>query len=343
MNQLTDTGQIVSHSEVAGTVCEVMNAMLRNARLAAGLTQQELADQVNAEVRRATKHEGALDGAKVSRLERGVVGLPRRHVVAAFAAVLGLSAAELGWGSRLRASEAVSWAVRRDTCSPEALTAMASVLQATRELEDVTSAATVLPAIDHHVNVALTLVRSARLTDRRDAIEHASGALSYRGWLRQCVGDAHGARADFVAARSAAVEGNHVGALAESLRLEAMADQDDGDYVAAVSRVQAALQYGHDRCYLHTLSARFLAMAGEVSAADHELLNADRVPVTESPGRIYWLTEAFMSTQLGMVFAAQGRKTAAARALMDGLNGMPEAQREAAWMRDCRELRDQMA
>lgn len=68
------------------------NALLSNARVARGLTQQELAEAVGAAHWRLFDREAAIDANHVSKLERGVIARPNRRYRDAFRSALGVSA-----------------------------------------------------------------------------------------------------------------------------------------------------------------------------------------------------------------------------------------------------------
>ncbi|MEV7026573.1 helix-turn-helix domain-containing protein, partial [Kitasatospora sp. NPDC093558] len=74
-----------------------MNALFRHARLALGLTQRQVAEQVRGLVEAATGRESPFDVGYVSRIERGLITWPHEHYRQALCLVLGTgTAAELG-------------------------------------------------------------------------------------------------------------------------------------------------------------------------------------------------------------------------------------------------------
>jgi transcriptional regulator with XRE-family HTH domain len=69
----------------------VPNQRLMAARLAAGLTQEQLAELGNLEVERATSRIGAMDADYISKLERGVITWPGKRYRQAMCMVLGVA------------------------------------------------------------------------------------------------------------------------------------------------------------------------------------------------------------------------------------------------------------
>jgi transcriptional regulator with XRE-family HTH domain len=77
------------------------NNRLSGARLAAGLTQEQLAEVANAEVETLTDHAGGMDADYISKLERGVHTWPNRGYRQALRRVLAVTTdADLGFYSR---------------------------------------------------------------------------------------------------------------------------------------------------------------------------------------------------------------------------------------------------
>lgn len=85
------------------------NELLRAAREAAGLTQEQLAEQANAVVKGLTDTYGGMDADYISKLERGIHTWPNKNYRQALRTVLGRQAdAELGFFStRSRAATVV--------------------------------------------------------------------------------------------------------------------------------------------------------------------------------------------------------------------------------------------
>jgi transcriptional regulator with XRE-family HTH domain len=320
----------------------VANDALRRARLAAGLSQWQLAAAVNTATGRET-----LEGSTISRYERGTVARPRQRVIAALCAVLRCDEAGLGFAGRVT-PEPVTWALRHDTCTPEALTAVADVLAATRRLKDAVGAAVVLPAIDHHVRVAVAMARTSKLRHRYGALALLGELQTYRGYLRHATGDHAGARLDFTSSRSAAIEGDSAKGTAAALSFEACVDRDEGDYVAAISRTQASVRYEPEpvtRQHYHLLLGRWLAQSGDVAGAERELIEADRVTVIdpELTSHNYFFLDGWMIVQRGLVHAGAGRARAAVAALDEGLRLMPVEHASAPWARWYGEERDRLS
>jgi transcriptional regulator with XRE-family HTH domain len=87
------------------------NERLAGARLAVGLTQEQLAEAANGEVEAQTGHAGGMDGDYVSKLERGVHTWPNKHYRQSLRQVLGAASdADLGFYSRRSQRATVSGA-----------------------------------------------------------------------------------------------------------------------------------------------------------------------------------------------------------------------------------------
>jgi transcriptional regulator with XRE-family HTH domain len=315
---------------------------LRAARRAAGLSQAQLAERVNAATGRDT-----IDGNTISRFERGAIRRPGRQVRDALAAVLGIAAAELGFVRPVATSEPVAWAMAHGKATPEAVESLSGLLAATRRVEDTTGAAAALPALLHYTNLVGTLAHDAALSLRPVALELLNEFLLYRGWLRFALGGEDAARSDFDQGLVAAVEADSATGMADALSFRGYVHLRQGDPVAGASLVIAANRYERvpvNRRYLHLLTARCLASAGERADANRALAQADRVVVVDPVlnGRNYWYTDAWFTIQRGLVHAAAGESAAAVRALADGLSGMPADQRDAEWVRRYADLRDQL-
>jgi transcriptional regulator with XRE-family HTH domain len=82
------------------------NDLLRTAREAAGLTQEQLAELANAQAEMVTNRPGAMDADYIGKLERGIHTWPNKHYRQALRSVLGRQKdAELGFfSSRSRAT-----------------------------------------------------------------------------------------------------------------------------------------------------------------------------------------------------------------------------------------------
>jgi hypothetical protein len=210
------------------------------------------------------------------------------------------------------------------------------------------SAAAVLPAVAHYTGIVTGLAKDAHLTVRPAALDLVNEFTLYRGWLRFAVGDSAGARADFDAGMVAAVEADSSTGVADSLSFKGYVDLHEGDPLSAASLAAAANRYEQvpiNRVYFHLLTARCLAIAGDISDSDKQLTEADRVQVTDPQltGRNYWYTPGWLTVQRGLVHAKAGRTKTAIGEISDGLAGIPEEQRNAEWVRKYEDVRDTLA
>jgi hypothetical protein len=88
----------------------LINHSLRCRRLAAGITESQVAEEVARLVAAQTGHDLAIDGNYVSKLERGVITWPNRAYRQAFRTLFNaVDDAELGFYSRRTRRDAKRW------------------------------------------------------------------------------------------------------------------------------------------------------------------------------------------------------------------------------------------
>jgi DNA-binding XRE family transcriptional regulator len=227
---------------------------------------------------------------------------------------------------------------------PEALEAVANALAALRLVEDQTSAAAVLPAVQGLVNLGDTYLKEVRGAWQRRALGLASELHTYQGWLNL---DAHrtpDAVRDFQDGIALAVQADDPERLSQGLSFDGFRAQLTGDFNSAVTLVDAAGRHAPGtslKTFYTLLSARTLAMAGDQAESDQRLRIADRLlprcDGSDLSPSTYWYTPAFLLAQRGLVHAKAGRRRDAEKDLSDGFAEMPGEWRDAGWaelMRD---------
>jgi transcriptional regulator with XRE-family HTH domain len=319
------------------------NRRLQTARRAAGLSQGQLAERVNAVTGRDT-----MDANTISRLERGAIRWPGKRTREALAGVLGVPVAELGFErvtEAVRAAEEKPW-----TVGPDALGAVATILSGLRRLEDTTSSAMVSPAVDVHLHTTATFAKEAGSAHRQQAVTLAAEMSTYRGWLAIDLADWDTAARRLNDAVALALAAQAQNLLVEAIGFQSYAALKRGERVAAVSLRHAATPLARtpvERAVAGLHLARALAITGDVPASDHALVEADTaIEAAEGADRDdhhYYVTDSWLQVQHGLVHAYAGRRQEAARDIETGLSGMPEQQRESAWAREYVEMLDRVS
>lgn len=311
------------------------NRQLKAARAAMGLSQGQLAERVNAATGRTT-----MDANTISRLERGVITWPGRAVRQALAHVLDAAEYDLGFVRKVddpvTAAADKPWKVGTD-----ALDALADVLGGLRRLEDVTSSATVAPAVDANLDTITTFAKQAGTAHRRYAVTLAAEMCIYRGWLAIDMRDWRAAERRLTDATGLALEGQAQNLLVEAVGFRSYAALLRGEHVAAVSLRHASTPLARTPveqavAWLHL--ARTLAITRDVPASDRALIEADaaieRAEGTDRDDHHYYVTDPWLQVQHGLVHAYAGRRQLAVRDIETGLAGMPEQQRGSGWARE---------
>lgn len=334
-----------------------------------GMSRDELAEAVVLWLaEHDPKHRMApFDGGHLGKIERGQVRLPGRHYVAALCAVVGASPAELGFADSPGTSsrplpaapgtadpqlpEPVVWAADKPwKVGPDALDALATVLAATRRLEDTTSAAAVVPTIDHHVRIVDTLAREARSAHRCKAVALASELHTYRGWLAIDTHDYAAASRHLHHGVVLAVEANIPDLLGQALSFDGFLALIKKQYGPAASKVEAAQRETRSaslRTHYGFLAARILAIGGESRESDAFLRRADAMlehwTGDDLHDGTYWYQPSFLVAQRGLVHAYADRPRQAVADLTYGLDTMPDDLRNAEWTRLMRTKLAEMA
>jgi transcriptional regulator with XRE-family HTH domain len=309
-----------------------------------GLSQGQLAERVNAATGRNT-----MDANTISRLERGVITWPGRSVRRALADVLGADEADLGFVRKI--DDPVAAAVDKPwKVGPDALEALAAVLAGLRRLEDVTSSATVAPAVDVNLDTAVMFAKQAGSAHRRRAVTLAAEMSTYRGWLAIDLRDWAAAERRLNDATALSLEAQAQNLLVEAIGFQSYAALRRDEHVAAVSLRHATTPLARapvEQAVAALHLARTLAITGDVTASDRALVEADtaieRAAGADRDDHHYYVTDPWLQVQHGLVHAYAGRPQLAIRDIETGLAGMPEQQRESDWAKEYAAILDRMS
>jgi len=230
--------------------------------------------------------------------------------------------------------------------SHPALGAVASVLAATRVLEDETSSRAVLPTVHNLVGIIDVYARDAPSQVRARTLALASELHYYLGWL--WLDGGHPQRqteAVFDSAMSLAVEADNPDHLAQAASFKGYMALKTGRFDQAVTLSEIA---GRDRRTLAALrvfdgyqAGLAHALAGDIHSAEQAMLAADRqleaLPDDPLPDWGYWYHVPFLVTQRASVHEALNRTDRAIADLETGLTEMPPEHRNAEWGREIQE------
>jgi DNA-binding XRE family transcriptional regulator len=223
------------------------------------------------------------------------------------------------------------------------LNAVASVLAATRLLEDQTSSRAVLPVVRNLVAIIDVYAREARSEVRPRTLALASELHCYLGWLWfEALRADRRAGADFDAALSLAVEADHPDHLAHAASFKGYVGLKTNRLGQAIALSEAAQRDSRTLPALRVFdgyqTGHAYALAGDARHADQAMLAADRLlealPDDPLPTWAYWYNIPFLITQRANVHDALGRHDQAVADLEAGLAEMPLEHRDAEWAQD---------
>ncbi|MGK8553226.1 helix-turn-helix domain-containing protein [Nocardia gipuzkoensis] len=286
-------------------------SLLRAARETAGISLRAMAERTY------------YSPAYLSLIESGKRPVPV-GVVAAYERVLGADLDRLT-------------AVARSPASVDATTLadVASMLSATRRVEDAAGAVTVLPAVRGMSAMTETFAREAR-TARTEAAALASEVVQYRAWLEHAIGADTAARATMRTAIDLAEESRDPDRLVHALGFTGYVTVSTGDYgkVIALSDAALAVRDAHPTlmAYGRMRRAELLAARGESRQASSALAAAEPEAANDPPQSMYWWTCGFAAVQRAGVLALLGHTADAVREATHGVAAMPVEHRGTAWL-----------
>lgn len=222
----------------------------------------------------------------------------------------------------------------------EALDSLAGMLAAARRLEDVTSAATVLPVVGEYLNLAKRFAQQARTGLRAAAVGLAAELHQYAGWLQVPLKRWQQAEQNLNRAVMLGLEANDPQRTATGLSFAAYAALRRGDLDRAGALSEAA---GRDsrvdpglRTYVTYQRAEILAHNSDKATARRLLGTAETMVEqlpnpTELPASGYWYIPAFFRGCHAFALGALGERTTAKRIMTESLEELPPELRNAEW------------
>ncbi|WP_158881885.1 helix-turn-helix domain-containing protein [Amycolatopsis anabasis] len=302
--------------------------MLRMARQAAGLSLAQMGQRVN------------YTASYLSLVETG----KRRvvdDVVAAYEGELGIA----DWSDYMDRREFLSLSggvvagelIARSEGAPA--DQLASILSATRRLEDNSGAAAVLPAVRGFSLLAERLTKEARLAVHSRTACVASEILQYRGWLEFSTGRRQAADGSIDRGIQLAKAAKDPDRLVRGLSFLAHFKVGDanvgeaGDLIDATLRVKGAHPMRRVSSLYHR--ARVQAVLGESYQAQRTLADADKSAEKTSgrtpPEDVYWYSDGLWGLYRGRVLYHLGQREQGLAEVRSGLTAMPAADRSAEW------------
>ncbi|QWF78085.1 XRE family transcriptional regulator [Amycolatopsis sp. CA-230715] len=283
----------------------------------------------------------AFDGNALGKLERGVVKRPREDVRMALCELLNATETELGFSpdeEDERVSAAASGRLHTDA---RALAAIADALAHLRQLEDFTSAATVLPNVLTQRATVRELARNAKGNVRKTAIGLLSELEQYLGWLSIPMGRWNASLAHLDRASVLAVEADDAFRLSTALSFSAYrhlrrADLSSAEALNAAAARDERVHLGL-RTYVTFQRAEVLARAGSKNEALKTLNKAENMVGRLAnddeplPPSGYWYVPSFFRGQRAFVLRALGDAKEARRVAQEALDAMPPGWKTSEW------------
>lgn len=297
------------------TTSSCAGRLLRASREAAGISLAVIAERTH------------YSKPYLGLLETGKRPLSQEHLTA-YAQVLGLDLERL--------ASVAKTSLRVDAAS---LVEMATILSATRRLEDSAGSAAVLPAVQGYAVLSESLMSDAPLVTKHKIVSLASEIKQYQGWLELNCGNPNAAHQSFDRAILLAQESSDPDRLKHGLSFKGYAALDGRRMSEAAAFTDAALQITDTHPLLQVYDfyqrARIHAMAGEPYQAQKFLNTADKAAETAvdetPPDAGYWYTEGLWGLQRGRVLYLLGYQQEGTREIHQGLASMPKEHREAEW------------
>lgn len=216
---------------------------------------------------------------------------------------------------------------------------VASILSATRRLEDSIGALAVLPSILSHSAMVETLTKEAPSELAEQCSTLVSELFQYQGWLELNIG--HVARSDRSLDRAIvfARGSGDPDRLSHGLSFKAYAALEYDKLEEASALTDAALEVDgthprlrtfdlYQRAQIHASSREYRQARAVLRKADRA---AERGSSSDLPDAGYWYTDALWSLERGRTLWLLGDKHAGAREVSTGLAEMPPEHREAEW------------
>ncbi|HEV2784710.1 MAG TPA: helix-turn-helix transcriptional regulator [Actinophytocola sp.] len=220
------------------------------------------------------------------------------------------------------------------------LDSVAALLGATRRLEDVTSAATVLPTVREYLTMVERFAAEAGSSVRPAAVGLASELHQYAGWLHVPLRRWQVAERLMDRATVLGMEADDPQRTATALSFAGYTAMRRGDFRRADALSEAAARDTRVdvglRTYVTYQRAEVLALNGEPTDAYRLLGQADAMvdhlpDPAELPDAGYWYTPAFFLGNRAFVLDKLGEHAVAKRIMAESLAELPEQWRTSEW------------
>jgi hypothetical protein len=221
---------------------------------------------------------------------------------------------------------------------PAVLDSVADMLAATRRLEDVSSAATVLPTVREYLTMVTRFASMARSVHRPAAVGLASELHQYAGWLHVPMRRWSAAERLLDRAAVLGMEANDPQRTTTALSFAAYTAMRQGNTRKAAALSEAARRdtsvHPGLRTYVTYQAAEILA--GDDRAAAYRLLSeaegmVNRLDPAELTEHTYWYTPAFFRGTHAFVLDKLGERDRAKEVMAESLADLPEEWRTSEW------------
>jgi transcriptional regulator with XRE-family HTH domain len=221
---------------------------------------------------------------------------------------------------------------------PAVLDRVTDMLAATRRLEDVSSAATVLPTVREYLSMVTRFAAMARPSVRPGAVGLVSELHQYAGWLHVPMRRWSAAERLLDRATVLGMEANDPQRTTTALSFAAYTAMRQGNTRKAAALSEAARRdtsvHPGLRTYVTYQAAEILA--GDDRNAAYELLSeaermVDRLDPTELTEHTYWYTPAFFRGTHAFVLDKLGERDRAKEVMAESLADLPEEWRTSEW------------
>ncbi|GAA1981761.1 XRE family transcriptional regulator [Amycolatopsis minnesotensis] len=266
---------------------------------------------------------------------------PREDVRRELRELLNATEAELGFSPDEEAERVSAAASGRLHTDARALTAVADALAHLRQLEDFTSASTVLPNVLAQRATVTELAKNAKGNTRKTAVGLLSELEQYLGWLSIPMGRWTDSRTHLDRASVLALEADDAFRLSTALSFSAYRHLRRADLSSAEALNEAAARDERVhlglRTYVTFQRAEVLARVGSKNEALKTLSEAENLVTRLAdddeplPGSGYWYVSSFFRGQRAFVLHALGDAKEARRVAQEALEAMPPGWQASEW------------
>jgi tetratricopeptide (TPR) repeat protein len=216
---------------------------------------------------------------------------------------------------------------------------LARTLAEQRRIEDLIGSRAILGAARSHLALVLHLLRGARGPVTRRLAAIASEASQFNGWLSTAVNEHAAAGPFYDQALRLGMQAGDDDLAATALSMRGHLAWANGDYSEMAELSQAAADLAKargTRAVAGQQRARALALLGERQSAFRAIGEAEETltgPAThDDPDGLYFYGVAMLTMQRGLILRYTGDHIAAADAIVNGIQALPEAIRGSEWV-----------